>query len=316
MAKFKFTKQQYEEALKPQIKDDGGEDAKLDINKDKGKADNSEKEKLKDKIEVIDSEYKNAPNRTYGDVVVPNVVEKTYEMPSSEETRKKVEDEISPLYDAKLNSLNSKNATEIQNAEEEKDELYQKAEESLKQLKKTYDSAKENTSHEAIKRGLARSSIILNQLSDLEQGRISATGGIITQRDKGIDALSREVEELKLRLLNDTNVLNEERAKEVNRRVEELLDKYQKEQEDVFEYNNKIRQQKAETLAKLKDAGIDVDETKSNEYVKMIADKTKAFYSYYYSLGEDALEELVKDRKYVEDNIGIKGYETLKRYFE
>ncbi len=82
-----------------------------------------------------------------------------------------------------------------------------------------------------------------------------------------------------------------------------------------MEYNNKVRKEKADTIAKLKEAGVLTDETESKEYIKMIADKTRAFYSYYYSLGEGAVAEMEKDRKYIEENIGEKGYESLMRYF-
>ena len=65
----------------------------------------------------------------------------------------------------------------------------------------------------------------------------------------------------------------------------------------------------------LKQEGYDIDETQSEEYKTMIAEKTKALYSYYYSLGEDALKELQRDRDYVEGNIGASGYNSLLRYF-
>ena len=304
MLKFKFTKKQFEEATAP--KKSGGEsDAE----------ESEEKKKLKETISNIDDEYKNSPNRTYGDVSVPNAVEKTYTKPTDEETMQKANDEISPLYEAKIESVTSKNNMERQNVEDEKDELYERAKESLKELQKTYENAKQNTSNEAIKRGLARSSIVLNQLSDLENSEINAKGGILSQRDKDLSNLSKKIDELKIKLLNDTNVLNEERAKEINQRVEELLDKYEQEEQDVFEYNNKLRQQRAETLAKLKEQGVNVDETQSKEYIKMLSDKTKTFYSYYYAFGEDALDELKKDKQYVVENIGEKGYENLVRYF-
>jgi DNA polymerase III alpha subunit len=61
---------------------------------------------------------------------------------------------------------------------------------------------------------------------------------------------------------------------------------------------------------------LDVAEENSSEYVKMISDKTKAFYSYYYSLGEKAKSELMSDRQFVESHLGTKGYEMLMRYFD
>ena len=303
MAKIKFTKKQFEEIIQPkEQEDDSGE--------------SQEKKNLKETISNIETEYNNSPYRTYGDITVPNAVEKTFEKPTEEETFKKAEEEISPLYNAKMQSLTSESAMAQQSVEDEKDELYIAAEESLKHLNKSYDGAKESASNEAVKRGLARSSIILSQLNDLEKSRIGATDGVISQRDKDLADLTRQIENLKIKLLNDTNELNEERAKEINERVTELLEKYRKEEQDVLEYNNKLRQQKADSIVKLQQAGIIGEEVNSEEYKKMIADKTRAFYSYYYSLGENALKELKDDMQFVVDNIGEKGYQSLLRYFE
>ncbi|MBR2337271.1 MAG: hypothetical protein IKA61_04950 [Clostridia bacterium] len=304
MAKFKFTKKQFEEASADKQQEGTAEE------------ESEEKKKLKEKLGEIDSEYKSAPNRTYNGIAVPNVEEKTYEMPSDEQVAKKADEEISPLYDAKIQSLNSESEFQRESVENEKDELYQRAEQSLKELKKTYDKARENTSDEAIKRGLARSSIILNQLKDLENSEINATGGILSQRDKDLSALSKKIDEIKLKLLNDTNVLNEERAKEINERLEELLEKYRAEEKEVIEYNNKLKAQKAETLAKLKSAGIIANETNSEEYANMIAKKTKALYSYYFAFGKNALDEIKKDRQFIIENVGEKGYDSLVRYYE
>ena len=303
MAKFKFTKRQFEDAIEPKREEESGEE------------ESEEKRQLKETIKEIDNVYKSTPTRTYEDVTVPYGVEKSYEMPTEKETAKKAQSEISPFYDAKIQSLTTENEMAKQNVEDEKDELYQRAEESLKQLKKTYDNAKENTSNEAIKRGLARSSIILNQLSDLEQSHIGATGGVLTQRDKELSSLAKKIDELKLKLLNDTNELNEEKEKEISQRIESLLDKYKAEEKDVLEYNNRIRKQNAETLERLRAEGIDADETQSREYITMVADKMHAFYSYYYSLGENALTELMKDRDYIVKNVGEKIYENLRAQF-
>ncbi len=304
MGKFKLTKKDFDMLSQEKSESESEE------------SESEEKKKLKEDISKIDSEYKNSPVRTYGDIEVPNTAEKTYKMPTHEETVDKASSEISPLYDAKINSLNSESSFAEQKLEDEKDELYKRAEQSLKELKGVYDGAKESTSNEALKRGLARSSIILNQLKDLEGERIEAAGGILTQRDKDLSSIAREIDELQLKLVNDVNELNEEKAKEINQRIEELYEKYQAEASKVDEYNNKLRQEKAETMAKLKEAGLTADETQSKEYVTMVANKTRAFYSYYYSLGENALSELQKDRQYVIDNIGQNGYDYLLRYFK
>ena len=280
-----------------------------------GEEETHEKIDLKEKIEKINDEYEKTTTRTYNGIEVPVAIEKDYEMPSLEQTTQKATGEIEPLYEAKKDAVISKGEIRNQALEDEKDELLKAVEDSLKTLNTSYDKAKDSASNEALKRGLARSSIILNQLGNLENGRVNATGEILSERDKNIAEIMDEVEKLKLEIDGELNVLTEEKVKKINERVEELVQKYKKEQDDVFEYNNKIRKEKADTIAKLKEAGIDATESNSEEYVKMISDKTSAFYSYYYSLGENAMSELKKDRQYVEEQIGERGYQALKRYF-
>ena len=308
MKKIKISQKLYEDLLQDQNSQD------LNSQSTDG-SESQEKEDLKEQIEQINDEYENTTTRTYGDVVVPQTQEKVYEMPSIEETTQKATEEIEPLYDAKKESIETQGEIKTQALEQEKDEFIKAVEDSLKTLNSSYDKAKDSASNEALKRGLARSSIILNQLDSLEKGRVTATGEVLSERDKKIASIMDEVEKLKLEIENDVNVLTEEKVKKINERVNELVEKYQKEQDDVFEYNNKVRKEKAETLAKLKEAGIDATEENSKEYIKMIADKTKAFYSYYYSLGKNAKSELEKDREFVEEQIGARGYQSLMRYF-
>ena len=308
MKKIKISQKLYEDLLQDQNSQD------LNSQSTDG-SESQEKEDLKEQIEQINDEYENTTTRTYGDVVVPQTQEKVYEMPSIEETTQKATEEIEPLYDAKKESIETQGEIKTQALEQEKDEFIKAVEDSLKTLNSSYDKAKDSASNEALKRGLARSSIILNQLDSLEKGRVTATGEVLSERDKKIASIMDEVEKLKLEIENDVNVLTEEKVKKINERINELVEKYQKEQDDVFEYNNKVRKEKAETLAKLKEAGIDATEENSKEYIKMIADKTKAFYSYYYSLGKNAKSELEKDREFVEEQIGARGYQSLMRYF-
>lgn len=315
MAKITITKNQFDAVtkLKDTVMNDGGSSGATGKVESSG---NTAKDELKKTISDLDTEYKNSPVRTYGDIEVPLTKEKVYEMPSDEEIKKKAEEQVAPIYDAKMNTITSEGQLAQKGVESEKDELYKRAEESLKELRKSFNRAKENTSNEAVKRGLARSSIVLNQLSDLENSLIGATGGVLEQREKSLTDLADKIEELKLKVLNQTNELNAEKAQDISEKVKDLFDEYKKEEQEVFEYNNRIKKEKADAIAKLKAAGMDMNEKNTKEYAKMMSGKFKAFYKYYYSLGDDALSEMQKDREYILENIGDDGYNGLLRYFE
>ena len=276
----------------------------------------AKKKKLQEKIEAIEEEFQNAPGRTYAGITIPQTEEKTFEMPSDDEIKKVAEDEYTPLYDAKKQTVKSQSEIKQNEVKAEEDEINKKARESLDSLKKTYSTAKENTSDQALKRGLQRSSIVLEQLHDLEKGEASAAIGITNKREKDVKALNDKLETLKVSLSNALGELNEEKAMDVSKRVDELVKEYEKQRDEVLEYNNELRNQRGSIYAQLLAAGIKPTEENSEEYMKMKTDKVKAFYSYYYSLGEDALNEVEKDMAYIVAHIGEDGYEGLRRYFK
>lgn len=283
---------------------------------EESKVDTEEKKKLKETINVIQNEYDSTPERTFGDMKIPVAVEKKYTPPTLEETAKTATDQIAPVYDAKISTAQAESEYKKKQKQAEKDDLYERAESSLAQIRASANTAKENTSNQAMKRGLSRSSIVAQLLNDIENEKLSAEGGILKDRDKAVGEIDGKINEIDATLLNKISELSAEKSYGINEKIQDLLASYEKKKNEVDEYNNKIRQQKAEFIANAKAQGIDLSEENSSEYVKMVADKTKAFYGYYYSLGEDALTELKKDKGYITDHIGSKGYETLKRYFE
>ena len=277
--------------------------------------DSAEKKKLKETIEVIQNEYDSTPERTYGDMKIPVAVEKKYTPPTLEETTKTATEQISPVYDAKINTAQTESAYQKKQKEAEKEDVYERAESSLSTLRASADTARENTSDQALKRGLARSSIVAQLLNDIETEKLSAESGILKDRDKSIKEIDGKINEIDAKLLTTIAELSAQKSSGINEKIQKLLAEYEKKQNEVDEYNNGIRREKAELITNAKAQGIDLSEENSAEYAKMVADKTKAFYGYYYSLGENALTELSKDRAYITEHLGSSGYETLKRYF-
>ena len=275
----------------------------------------SKKKKLHETIDVIQKEYDEAPDRTYGDVKIPNVIEKTYVAPTLEQTVQSATEQIAPTYDAKIQTAQTEGDFKKKQKQEEKDEVVERAEESIANLRASAGEATENTSNQALKRGIARSSIVAQLLNDIESAKISAEGGILKERDKSLREIDGKIDEIDASLLNAINELTAEKTYGINEKVQSLLAEYEKKKNEVQEYNNELRQKKAEMITKVKAQGVDVSEENSAEYVKMIADKTKAFYGYYYSLGQDALKELEKDAEYVTEHLGVKGYQSLRGYF-
>ena len=140
--------------------------------------------------------------------------------------------------------------------------------------------------------------------------------GILSERDASLNEVDAKIYNLGKSLENAIKVLNEEEAKEVAKRVEEIVKDYEKQKNEVNDYNNQLRQQTIALKAQLLNAGIDTSEENSDEYKKMYTSKMKAFYGYYYSLGSNALDELSADKDYLIEHLGDEGYQTLRNYFK
>ena len=168
----KFSEQDFLSLSNPVIKED--DDDKNVVTK----PNSDKKNKLMSKIDKITYEYKNTPTRTYGGVTVPTLNEKDFSMPTDAEIRKTAVDSFSNVYDDKRQSATDESKIKTQALKEKSSELEEKVKESLANLNRNYGEAKENASKEALKRGLARSSIITNQLGELDKERISTENAI------------------------------------------------------------------------------------------------------------------------------------------
>ncbi len=304
MKKFKITEKDFEKLTAPTETSIAEEE------------ENEKKKKLKEDLLGFQEEYESSPNRTYSGIEIPNVVEKEYVAPTKEETKNKVTQTVTPLYDAKMQTVKDESEFEQRQKEDDIDLIYQRAKESLSEIDKSYAKSKENLSDEAIKRGLARSSIVASQLADLEKAKLGAQTEILNKRDSDVSKKDQEINDLKVQLYNKIAELNGEKAIDIASKMDKLFKEYENERAEVYKYNNEIRQKKAEMIAQAMAQGLDLSEEKSEEYKKMIADKTKSMYSYYYSFGKDAPEEMQKDKDFIVEHLGKQGYETLLKYFD
>lgn len=274
------------------------------------------KDELLAKIEQINSKYSASSNSTNGEAIIPQLKEKEFTMPTKEEIEKIVIEQINPIYEAERQSLKNKNADLTNDLYNEAKEIERLARQTYSGIKRDYKSARENASSEALKRGLARSSVILNQLDGLTKAELLAIDDLNAKKNQSLNDVYEEIQTLTSRLSDALGSLDAKQASELANGIRELTEKYEKKQEEVLEYNNKIRQEQAKFNDKFNaEEGNVVVDSSSKDYIEMVSSKTKAFYSYYYSLGENAKAEIEKDRDMIISEIGENGYNNLIGYF-
>lgn len=276
--------------------------------------DSAEKKSLYDSLDKINDDYEKTDVRSYNGTVIPKLNEKTYDAPTDEEIIKTATDE------EKANTARKKQAAEAV-AEEKKAALdLQKAgyenyaKESEKRISDSYETAKNNASDEAIKRGIARSSIISEQLKDFDEAKIKdVENAYATAREKIAEA-DEKIGSLTEELSKAVASYDMEEAVKINERINALKEERTKKQNEVTEYNNALKEKRAKTLSSLGLSGMDLVEEKSDEYIAAQNEKLQALYKYYRKAANK--KEFLQDAERIRKYVGNDGFEYLSKYIK
>lgn len=276
--------------------------------------DSAEKKSLYDSLDKINDDYEKTDVRSYNGTVIPKLNEKTYDAPTDEEIIKTATEE------EKANTARKKQAAEAV-AEEKKAALdLQKAgyenyaKESEKRISDSYETAKNNASDEAIKRGIARSSIISEQLKDFDEAKIKdVENAYATAREKIAEA-DEKIGNLTEELSKAVASYDMEEAVKINERINSLKEERTKKQNEVTEYNNALKEKRAKTLSSLGLSGMDLVEEKSDEYIAAQNEKLQALYKYYRKAANK--KEFLQDAERIRKYVGNDGFEYLSKYIK
>lgn len=126
-------------------------------------------------------------------------------------------------------------------------EAYKKStEDKRKEINNIYDSSIKETENQALKRGLARSSIIIGQISNLEENKAKELVDILNELDKNLTENETEIANLEKEKDNALTSLDIEYAIELDEKIQALNDKYNKAKQDAIEFNNNVSKLQAE----------------------------------------------------------------------
>lgn len=276
--------------------------------------DSAEKKSLYDSLDKINDDYEKTDVRSYNGTVIPKLNEKTYDAPTDEEIIKTATEE------EKANTARKKQAAEAVAEEKEAALDLQKAgyenyaKESEKRISDSYEAAKNNASDEAIKRGIARSSIISEQLKDFDEAKIKdVENAYATAREKIAEA-DEKIGSLTEELSKAVASYDMEEAVKINERINALKEERTKKQNEVTEYNNALKEKRAKTLSSLGLSGMDLVEEKSDEYIAAQNEKLQALYKYYRKAANK--KEFLQDAERIRKYVGNDGFEYLSKYIK
>lgn len=190
-----------------------------------------------------------------------------FEKKSEEELRQQAKTRLEAEYEKGIAELEKKTEDNIATLKYNIDSKKNAADSKRDTLEDTYGAKIKSAENTALKRGLARSSIITQQIEGLKNDRSSA----VTDLDKGlitdIEYLQKKIEAASDRLNEAQNNFDGEMAAEIEKELLELIDQQEDRYQKVLKFNNDVEKKQADYLRQ-KEAALINRSQAENEQLK------------------------------------------------
>ena len=152
--------------------------------------------------------------------------------------------------DAKFDKLRENIETDYAKQESAKNQQKEKLENSYAsdvfKVNEIYDNASSQAQNQALKRGLARSSIIINQLDGIEKERANKLTSLATTLSGDLAQIETDIASLNVAKDRALDSLDLDYATSLNEEIVSALENLNKKQKEIVEFNNKVKQLEAE----------------------------------------------------------------------
>lgn len=230
--------------------------------------------KKKEKVDALVEQLKNLQN-----VALDEYVNDIYKLEylkgddtTDEQLKKQATDFVSNENLATAERLKAQNVNEKVQFNEEKQKQNENHAIETANISKSYDNAKQSASDQALKRGIGRSSIIMNMLKDYDLSKINALEKSDEKHKTALNEIDQKISELDNSLSNALKKLDMQTAFEINEKLNSLKKERDERNEKAIKYNNQIN----ETLGEYKKKLLESDEGKAiKQKVESIANDYK-----------------------------------------
>lgn len=245
------------------------------------------------------------------------------------------QDSITELEDyrnSSINNINKEYENKGKELEKNKEDLYTTTSELKDSVKQSYATAKENASNDAIKRGLARSSIVINTLDAFNNKELETYTQIDKELTNNINAINFELNALVSSKEEALNNFDIEYASKLTEKINQSTEKLREAQENVIKYNNQIAEKEAEfnqSVAELENKINNSTWDKEKDYAKFISDYginvvnrvkndmlLNTAKSYFASLSKREAAEIVTKYPEIIELLGEDNYKEILNMYE
>ncbi len=246
--------------------------------------------------------------------------------------KSQAEGELADYKNTQENKIKDEIDKEAENLTKEKTAVNKNYETAKAKVKSNYDSAKEDASQDALRRGLSRSSIVVNVLDAFDKEKLSKYNQLneeLTTRLNEIDADINGLSAKRDKALSDFDISY---AVKLQDRINSLTSELEKKQNEVLKYNNEIAVKEDEYNRKYADM---VQEIKNKNWSKekdllelankygydsvakyknsQIVDKAKKFFQSYDK--QEIIDELRNNQELI-DTLGKDAVDKLLKYYQ
>jgi hypothetical protein len=159
---------------------------------------------------------------------------------SNEEIESQAKNMLADFKNAGIKKIEDNNVSKQNELLNNKKDVEQKTIENKNQVSNYYEEAKNDASDEALKRGLSRSSIVINQLNAYDNNAIEEYKKLDKDLTNKTDAINFELNALNGQLQDALNDFNISYAVKLQEKINGLNEELKKEEEEILKYNNEI----------------------------------------------------------------------------
>ena len=249
------------------------------------------KKKLEEIYSKLDSVSNKFSNSNSGSIPEKIELEKMeFEMPTDEEIKTTSENSLKEYKNSNISNIENEFKLKEDELNANKTDVINTTNQTKEQLNTYYNQAIENSENQALKRGLSRSSIVINQLDAFEKDKINDYKALDEKLNSDINAINFELNALSGEKQTALNNFDITYAVKLQEKINSLTAELNEKQKEVIEYNNEIALKEAEFNK-------DVDELK-NELANTDWDKATDLVELYGKYGPNVVEKVRADEVY------------------
>lgn len=257
-------------------------------------------EELKDKIKNIDDKYKlDLTFDSTKDDISLNLERQKYSRPSDEDIRKQAEDSLKSYEDKEQKGIENEYAAGYRKLDEESQKLGGDFEAQSKKIEQTYENAKESNKNTFIRRGLSRSSIMQENLKNLDESKNAAQDTLAKELKQNLEKITIERDLLETQKQSALESFNIAYAVKLSEKINKLTESAKQAEDAVAKYNNQLEEKEKKFALSQQEHNIKQDNQKLKD--------NKFVLDYINEYGRVGLDWLIAKEKLTAAKDSIKG---------